>query len=70
MDVGKTFEVLIEGDSKKSKDDFKGRNSQNKMCIFPKKEGLKPGDYVMVKVKEVNSATLLSEIVNVCEELN
>ena len=70
LDVGKTFEVLIEGDSKKSKDDFKGRNSQNKMCIFPKKEGLKPGDYVMVKVKEVNSATLLSEIVNVCEELN
>ena len=70
LDVGKTFEVLIEGDSKKSKDDFKGRNSQNKMCIFPKKEGLKPGDYVMVKVKEVNSATLLSEIVHVCKEVH
>jgi tRNA-2-methylthio-N6-dimethylallyladenosine synthase len=38
-DVGKTFKVLIEGDSKKSADDFKGRNSQNKMVIFPKKRG-------------------------------
>ncbi|MFT4665393.1 MAG: tRNA-2-methylthio-N6-dimethylallyladenosine synthase [Polaribacter sp.] len=58
LDIGKTFEVLIEGTSKKSEDDFKGRNSQNKMVIFPKAEGLKPGDYVMVKVLEVTSATL------------
>ncbi len=70
LDVGKTFEVLIEGDSKKSKDDFKGRNQQNKMCIFPKQDGLKPGDYVMVKVNKVNSATLISEIVDVCDDLN
>ena len=70
LDVGKTFEVLIEGDSKKSKDDFKGRNQQNKMCIFPKQDGLQPGDYVMVKVREVNSATLLSDIVAVCDGLN
>jgi tRNA-2-methylthio-N6-dimethylallyladenosine synthase len=54
---------LIEGTSKKSKDDFKGRNSQNKVTIFPKKDGVKPGDYVMVKVKEVTSATLKGEIV-------
>jgi len=33
------------------------------MCVFPKKEGLKPGDYVMVKIKEVTSATLLGELV-------
>jgi len=61
-DVGKTFKVLIEGDSKKDKNDFKGRNSQNKMIVFPKKPGLKPGDYTHVKVREVTSATLIGEI--------
>jgi len=58
-DVGKTFKVLIEGDSKKSDQDFKGRNSQNKMCIFPKKAGLKKGDYTYVKILESNSALFL-----------
>lgn len=57
-DIGKTFEVLIEGTSKRSDDDFKGRNSQNKMVIFPKKEGLSAGDYVTVEITEANSATL------------
>jgi tRNA-2-methylthio-N6-dimethylallyladenosine synthase len=63
-DIGKSFKVLIEGDSKKSNLDFKGRNSQNKMINFPKKIGYKPGDYVMVKVKSANSATLKGEIVD------
>jgi len=58
QDIGKEFEVLIEGDSKRSDQDFKGRNSQNKMIIFPKIEGLKPGDYTQVKITEVTSATL------------
>ncbi len=58
-DLGKTFEVLIEGDSKKSKEQFKGRNSQNKMVVFSKTKGLKPGDYCMVKIHDVTSATLL-----------
>lgn len=62
-DIGKTFKVLIEGDSKKSDKDFKGRNSQNKMLVFPKVNGYKPGDYVMVKVNEVTSATLIGEMV-------
>lgn len=62
-DIGKTFKVLIEGDSKKSEMDFKGRNSQNKMIVFPKKDGLKKGDYVMVKVNSVTSATLKGVIV-------
>ena len=62
-DIGKTFKVLIEGNSRKSDQDFCGRNSQNKMLVFPKKEGLKPGDYAMVRVKDVTSATLLGEIV-------
>ena len=63
QDTGKTFKVLIEGDSKRSHLDFKGRNTQNKMVIFPKKEGLKPGDYVQVHIKESTSATLKGEIV-------
>ncbi len=61
-DIGKTFKVLIEGDSKKSNQEFKGRNSQNKMVVFPKAEGYRPGDYVFVKVKEASSATLIGEI--------
>lgn len=62
QDIGKTYEVLIEGDSKKSDQDFKGRNTQNKMIIFPKQEGLQPGDYVHVKVEDATSATLLGRI--------
>lgn len=62
-DIGKTFKVLIEGDSRKSAADFCGRNTQNKMVVFPKKDGLKPGDYVMVKIREATSATLLGDIV-------
>lgn len=63
-DIGKTFEVLIEGDSKKSELDFKGKNSQNKVIIFPKQENLVPGDYVEVLVTDVTSATLKGRIVN------
>ena len=62
-DIGKTFKVLIEGDSKKSDQDFKGRNSQNKMIIFPKTGSWKPGDYVRVEVHEATSATLKGTIV-------
>ncbi|MFK7949170.1 MAG: tRNA (N6-isopentenyl adenosine(37)-C2)-methylthiotransferase MiaB [Saprospiraceae bacterium] len=62
-DIGKTFKVLIEGDSKKSDQDFKARNTQNKMVIFAKKGDLKPGDYCYVKINEVTSATLKGELV-------
>ena len=64
QDVGRTFKVLIEGDSKKSDQDFKGRNTYNKMLIFPKKEGFKPGDYVNVRVDKVTIASLIGEIVD------
>ncbi|MCC7506935.1 MAG: tRNA (N6-isopentenyl adenosine(37)-C2)-methylthiotransferase MiaB [Saprospiraceae bacterium] len=63
QDIGKTFKVLIEGDSRKSAADFCGRNTQNKMVVFPKKEGLKPGDYAMVKIRDTTSATLLGDII-------
>ncbi len=58
LDIGKTFEVLIEGDSKKSELEFKGRNSQNKMVVFPKKDHFKPGDYVQVFITASTSGTL------------
>ncbi|HRH99657.1 MAG TPA: tRNA (N6-isopentenyl adenosine(37)-C2)-methylthiotransferase MiaB [Saprospiraceae bacterium] len=63
-DVGKTFEVLIEGNSKKSEHDFKGRNSQNKMIVFPKKGNYKAGDYVQVLVQSASSATLTGIIMD------
>ena len=62
-DVGKVFKVLVEGDSKKSDQDFKGRNSQNKMINFPKADGVKPGDYVSVEVTVANAGTLKGIIV-------
>ncbi len=63
-DIGKTFKVLIEGDSRRSDKDFRGRNSQNKMIVFPKQPGYKPGDYVWVKVDAATSATLKGHIVD------
>jgi tRNA-2-methylthio-N6-dimethylallyladenosine synthase len=63
-EIGKTFKVLIEGDSRKSDQDFCGRNTQNKMVVFPKKAGLKPGEYTYVKIREASSATLLGDIVD------
>lgn len=61
-DVGKVFEVLVEGPSKKSADHFCGRNSQNKMIVFPRGQVAK-GDYVQVKVVSCTQATLLGELV-------
>lgn len=63
-DIGNTYKVLIEGESKKNTADWKGRNSQNKVLVFPKGEfGYKAGDYALVKVNSVTQGTLLGEIV-------
>ena len=63
-DLGKTFQVLIEADSKKTDKDWMGRTSQNKVIVFPKGSlQHKPGDYVNVYVKGCTQATLLGEIV-------
>ena len=59
-DVGKTFEILVEGYSKRSKNDMFGRTQQNKVVVFPARDE-KPGDFITVKVKSVSSATLLGE---------
>jgi tRNA-2-methylthio-N6-dimethylallyladenosine synthase len=64
LDIGKTFEVLIEGDSKKSNQQFAGRNSQNKVIVFRKSGDYKPGDFVMVEVTDVTSGTLLGKLVS------
>jgi tRNA-2-methylthio-N6-dimethylallyladenosine synthase len=60
-DVGQTFRVLIEGNSKRSEQHWMGRNSQNKVIVFSKSElpGKAPGDYVDVKVTECTQATLM-----------
>ena len=62
MDEGKTFEVLVEGFSKRSREQLCGRTEQNKMVVFPK-EGARIGEKVMVKITGSTSATLLGEIV-------
>jgi len=61
-DIGKIFEVLIEGDSRRSKDFLSGRNSQNKVVIFPKK-AFEKGTYVNVLINRCSTATLFGEII-------
>ncbi len=63
-DLGKSFKVLIEGDSKKSPLDWMGRSSHNKVIVFPKNdEATKKGDYVWVKVTDCTQATLIGQAV-------
>lgn len=59
-DVGKTFEVLVEGFSKRSREQLMGRTSQNKAAVFPRGDH-KKGDFVRVRVIGASSATLLCE---------
>ena len=60
--LGKTVEILIEKESKKSDAHWAGRNSQNTMVVFPK-ENYKVGDFVNVKVEDCTSATLIGEAI-------
>lgn len=63
-DIGKTFEVLIEGDSKRSDAHWYGRTSHNKVVVFPKEQyPLQKGDYAHVRIDEATQATLLGVIV-------
>ena len=59
-DINRIYEVLVEGTSKKSEADLFGRNSQNKVVVFPRKN-YKPGNIVKVRIKNCTSATLLGE---------
>lgn len=60
-DVGKAFDVLVEGRSKRSPEQMCGRTGQNKMTVFPK-AGAKPGQTVRVRITASTSATLIGEI--------
>ena len=64
--VGHTYEVLIEKESKKSDQHWAGRTSQNTVAVFPK-ENYKVGDFVMVKINDCTSATLIGEAVGYSE---
>ena len=61
--VGKTHKVLVEGISKKSREELFGRNTQNTVVVFPK-EDYKIGDYVLVEVDQCSSATLKGKAIN------
>ena len=61
LTIDEQYKILVEGVSKKSDKFLRGRTSENKMVIFPKKDNT-IGKYVDVKIKECNSATLFGEI--------
>ncbi len=61
-DIGKTFEVLAEGTSKKSENELFGRTSQNKVVVFPR-EIFKKGDIVSVKIEKCTQTTLIGKSV-------
>ncbi len=60
-DVGREFDVLVEGHSRRSRSDMFGRTPQNKVVVFPADESVRPGDTVRCRVREVTSATLLGD---------
>ena len=62
-DIGKTFEILIEGFSKRSDKQLCGRTSQNKMVVFDRIEGYGAGDYIEVEITDCSSATLFGKAV-------
>jgi tRNA-2-methylthio-N6-dimethylallyladenosine synthase len=64
--IGKTYEVLIEGVSKRSDEHLYGRNSQNNVVIFPK-GNLEKGQYVNVEITNCTAATLMGEVVELIE---
>ncbi|MEO8721062.1 MAG: tRNA (N6-isopentenyl adenosine(37)-C2)-methylthiotransferase MiaB [Ginsengibacter sp.] len=61
-DLGKTFQVLIEGDSKKSSEHWAGRTDHNKMVVFHKAGNLNKGDYVDVFIESCTAGTLIGSI--------
>jgi tRNA-2-methylthio-N6-dimethylallyladenosine synthase len=64
-EVGCIYKVLIEGDSKKTENDWAGRTDHNKLVVFPKAGlELKKGDYVNVRINDCTSATLIGEAIN------
>ncbi len=64
-DIGSVCEVLIEADSKRSAYDWSGRNSQNKVVVFPKEDrNLSKGDYALVKIERATQGTLIGKMLS------
>ena len=62
LEVGKEYEVLVEGESHRSKEQLFGRNSQNKVIVFDKGDAV-PGTYRGVRVEKCTAATLIGALV-------
>jgi tRNA-2-methylthio-N6-dimethylallyladenosine synthase len=67
--IGQIREVLVEGTSKRSEEHLFGRTSQNTVVVFPK-ENYKKGDFIMVKINDCTSATLLGEAIEYADMQN
>jgi tRNA-2-methylthio-N6-dimethylallyladenosine synthase len=61
--IGSTYEVLVEGTSKKSKEQLFGRTDSNSVVVFDK-GNLKPGDFCLVKIDRCTAATLIGTVVD------
>jgi tRNA-2-methylthio-N6-dimethylallyladenosine synthase len=61
-EIGRVYEVLVEGFSKRSNEQLFGRTSQNKVVIFPR-EGRRIGEFIKVRILSASSATLIGEVV-------
>jgi tRNA-2-methylthio-N6-dimethylallyladenosine synthase len=64
--IGNIVKVLVEGFSKRSEEHLCGRNGQNAMVVFPK-QNYEKGQYVMVKISDCTSATLMGEAISLCD---
>lgn len=62
QEVGREYEVLVEGESHRSKEQLFGRNSQNKVLVFDRKDAV-PGTYRRVRVTDCTAATLIGELI-------
>ncbi|HEY9489901.1 MAG TPA: TRAM domain-containing protein, partial [Chryseosolibacter sp.] len=60
-DIGRVFKVLVEGRSKKSEAHLQGRNTANKVVVFPK-EGYGKGQYVQVRIEDCTGGTLIGKV--------
>jgi tRNA-2-methylthio-N6-dimethylallyladenosine synthase len=65
QDIGKIYKILVEGPSRRSAEQYCGRNGRNSMVIFDR-NGVEKGQYVMVKITDCTSATLLGEYIETC----
>ena len=62
LEVGRDYEVLVEGTSHRSKERLFGRNSQNKVIVFDRRDAC-PGEYRRVRVTDCTAATLLGDLI-------